>query len=94
MATKIIELVLYKNIEHDYETTRNVGDLDGSPNYIHLSEPISVEFELLQDGDVVNAEIESIRGAIEATKRECAKSVQAAEEKIQSLLALPNLTEE
>lgn len=92
MATKLIEIILYKNIKYDFEGVCEAGCIPDS--YLAISKPAQVEFELLPDDDVVNAEIESIRDVIKETKRKCAESVQAAEDKIQSLLALPNLTEE
>lgn len=92
MATKTIEVVLIKHIEYGSPTPCNADCIPGG--YLAISKPVSVEFELLPDGDLVNTEIESLKEVIKETKQQCAESVQAAEDKIQSLLALPNLTEE
>jgi hypothetical protein len=86
-------LRVYKGLEYDYEfVLEDLGD--EKTDYVAISHPVEVTFEPLDKGDVVRAEIDHLESSIDEVKAKAAEAVQAINDKIQSLLALPNLTGE
>ena len=81
-----MKLVLTKNTEYSYETVMKDGLLpDG---HIVISKVKDVEFELLTDADIVNAEIGALKELANVTLADARVRVNAIEDKIQSLLAI------
>ena len=83
-----MKLVLTKNTEYDYETVFKVGVLP--EDHIIISKPLEVEFELLSDADIVNAEIGALKELAKGALADAQVRVNAIEDKIQSLLAITN----
>lgn len=63
------------------------------PGCVAISHPVEVTFISLDSGDVVKAEIDQLEASIEEVTAKAAVAVQEIEYKIQSLKALPNLSE-
>ena len=64
-----------------------------NPGYVAVSHPVEVTFMPLDSGEVVRAEIDQLEASIEEVNAKAAEAVQEIEDKIQSLKALPNLSE-
>ena len=87
-----MKLVLTKNTEYDYETVFRAGILPD--DHVVISKVIDVEFELLADADIVNAEIGALEELAKTTLADAQVRVDAIKDKIGSLLAIENLGEE
>ena len=83
-----MKLVLTKNTEFDYTTVCKVNVLPD--DHIVISKVLDVEFELLSDADIVNAEIGALKELAKGTLADAQVRVNAIEDKIQSLLAITN----
>ena len=83
---KEMKIVLVKSIEHDYTSIWEHGEMP--EGYIIVSNPINVEFEMLPESDLVNAEVESLKEAKRDVFAKAQIRANAIEDKIQSLLAI------
>jgi hypothetical protein len=86
-------LRLYKSISWGSEVSLVDQGLEFE-GYVALSHPLEVTFTRLDQGDVVRAEIDQLESSIDEVKAKAAEAVQAINDKIQSLKALPHLTGE
>ena len=84
-----MRLVLIKNTEYNYISVWEDGITppDGS---IRVSESIDVDFEMLPQSDLVNAEVDALKEMVVETLANAQIKVNAIEDKIQSLLAITN----
>ena len=83
---KEMKIVLVKSIEHDYTSIWEHGEMP--EGYIIVSNPINVEFEMLPEGDLVNAEVELLKEAKREVFAQAQIRANAIEDKIQSKLAI------
>jgi hypothetical protein len=86
-------LRLYKDITWGGELALIDRGLEKN-GYVAVSNPVEVTFTRLDKGSVVRAEIDQLESSIEEVTAKAVEAVQAIEDKIQSLLALPNLSGE
>ncbi|MHA1832463.1 MAG: hypothetical protein ACTSV7_00610 [Candidatus Baldrarchaeia archaeon] len=82
-------LTMYKCIKYGFEHVLEDMVPDG---YIAVSHPVEVTFTPLDKGDVINSEISALKEGIKEVKGQAAETVRGLEDKIQTLLALPNLS--
>jgi len=81
-----MKLVLTKNTEYNYETVFRVGILPD--DHVVISKVLDVEFELLTNTDIVNAEIGALEELAKTTLADAQFRVNAIRDKIGSLLAI------
>lgn len=85
-------LRLYKDLRWEDSVILRDQGLE-KPGYVAVSHPVEVTFMPLDGGEVVKAEIGQLEASIKEVKSKANKAVQEIEDKIQSLKALPNLSE-
>ena len=81
---------VYLHVHNKYNFT-NINVYPDMENYTCIAGPITVTFEVKDRDEVVKTAVESLRNAIQKVRAEAEVKCNAIEEKIQSMLALPNL---
>ena len=82
------DIYLLVNEKWGWTTTYEKPDLE---DYTCLAGPVTVTFEVKDRNEIINAAVESLRNEIQKVRAEAEVKCNAIEEKIQSMLALPNL---
>ena len=87
-----MKIVLYRNIEYDFDAIRIIGphdDLDFGDDSVQLSEAIEVDFPVLEEVDLVKAKV----GAIDKDIQKAKAGIELLEQAKAELLAIPDLRE-
>ena len=88
---KTVSIYLYLNTEYDYTTT--FEQERDEPQYVLLAEPVEVTFKIKAEQDVKNTMISKLKETRTKTRADAEIKCKLIDEKIQSLLALPNNSE-
>ena len=65
-----------------------VRDFENDPYYTRISEIMEIDFEMLSEGELINAQVASIDGMIEKITSESLRKVEELKMKRAELLAL------
>jgi len=84
METKKIEVALYKSMKYGFEVLLK-SSLADPGEYIPVSKPVMVEFEMLSSDDGVQQEISSLRKEQAAIKSRMQDSIDNLERRINKL---------
>jgi hypothetical protein len=86
--TQTVRVALYKTRHGTILAMRNDEWLENSPDYTRVSQYLDAEFIMLDDSELLNAEIEAIDAEIEIIKNKALAEVENLLARKQELLAL------
>ena len=81
---------VYLHVRNEYNFT-SINVYPDMEDYTCIAGPVTVTFEVKDKSEVINTAVESMRNEIQKVRAEAEVKCNAIEEKIQSMLALPNL---
>jgi hypothetical protein len=81
---------VYLHVHNEYNFT-SINVYPDMADYTCIAGPVTVTFEVKDKSEVINTAVESMRNEIQKVRAEAEVKCNAIEEKIQSMLALPNL---
>ena len=84
MKTKHFEVALYKSIKYGFEVLLK-SSLASDGEYIRVSKPVTVEFEMLGGNEEAEREIESLRKEQDAVRIQMQASINSLEDRINKL---------
>ena len=84
METKQFEVALYKSIKYGFEVLLK-STLASDGEYIRMSKPVMVEFEMLSDKEESEREIDLLRKEQDAVRIQMQASINSLEDRINKL---------
>lgn len=89
MKTETKTVYLYKNHKYDFTNiTTNPDYCDDDDEYLMISKPLEVEFELLPDQEIIQGAVNAIDKAIEKEKADSQVRLNAMDQRKQELLSI------
>lgn len=84
-------IYIYWNNKYQYANISDYSPDDDDPERFLIAEPLEVTFKIRPKEDTVKEAVDGLRKNIEAIRARANVECNKLEEKIQSLLALPNM---
>ena len=81
---------VYLHVHNEWNFT-SINQYPDMEDYTCIAGPVTVTFEVSDRDKIINDAVESLRNEIQKVRAKAEVKCNAIEEKIQSMLALPNL---
>lgn len=93
MKTKKL-VACFKNVNYQFDSVLGFDDMESmerftsTGEYIRISEVLEIEFDMIDDADIIKKQVEAIDAAIEREKCECLARIESMQNKKAELLGL------
>jgi hypothetical protein len=83
-----MKIAIFKNIEYEFESVSGESS-EGREGYVRITEYIDVEFERLEDKEIVEKQVDCLREVKKKIQAETEVKIGEVDRRIGELLSLP-----